>query len=100
MEAGVEVFVPAVVLAETVRGRANDAPVNQVIKAVGRVLSVNETTGRLAGRLLREANSAETVDALVVASTIEAGGGILLTGDPADIRPLAERNPEVQVQSL
>src|SRR6266568_618233 len=36
-EAGVQVSIPSVVVAETVRGVAEDAPVNQVLKAVGEV---------------------------------------------------------------
>jgi predicted nucleic acid-binding protein len=99
-EAGVEVSIPSVVIAETVRGSAKDASVNRVIKAVGDVSSTDERTGRAAGALLGSARSTSTVDALVVASAIELGGGIVLTGDPDDLEPLATNHPEVVISEL
>jgi len=51
-EAGVEMSIPSVVVAETVRGSARDAKVNRVIKAVGQVTALDEDTGRVAGALL------------------------------------------------
>jgi predicted nucleic acid-binding protein len=50
-EAGAEVSIPAVVVAETVRGSAKDATVNRVIKAVGEVIHVDEPAARTAGAL-------------------------------------------------
>jgi len=99
-EAGVEVSIPSVVVAETVRGSAKDAPVNRVIKAVGEVSAADESTGRGAGSLLGAARSSSTVDALVVASAIELGGGVVLTGDPNDLEPLASGHPEVVISAL
>lgn len=99
-EAGVEVSIPSVVVAETVRGSAKDAAANRVIKAVGEVRSADESTGRSAGALLGAAHSASTIDALVVASAIELGGGVVLTGDPDDLDPLASGHPEVVIHAL
>ncbi len=99
-EAGVEVSIPSVVIAETVRGSAKDAKVNRVIKSVGEVTAPDEDTGRVAGVLLGAARSTSTIDALVVASAIELGGGIVLTGDPEDLEPLAEGHPEVVISPL
>lgn len=99
-EAGVEVSIPSVAVAETVRGSAKDASVNRVIKAVGEVTSAEEKTGRAAGALLGAARSSSTVDALVVASAIGLGGGVVLTGDPDDLEPLAEGHPEVVISAL
>lgn len=92
--------IPSVVIAETVRGSAKDAPVNRVIKAVGGVSSTDERTGRTAGALLGSARSTSTVDALVVASAIELGGGVVLTGDPDDLDPLASGHPDVVIAAL
>lgn len=99
-EAGVEVSIPSVVVAEIVRGSAKDAKVNRVIKSVGEVTAVDEDTGRVAGALLGAARSTSTVDALVVASAIELGGGVVLTGDPDDLEPLASGHPEVVIRAL
>lgn len=97
LEAGAEVSVPAVVVAETVRGRPADAAVNRVLKAVGRIDLVDEATARTAGRLLGNAGSAATVDAIVVATAIEAGGAVILTGDERDLRRLAGDDPRVVI---
>lgn len=99
-EARVQVSIPSVVVAEAVRGAAADAPVNQVLKAVGEVDVADEAIGRTAGRLLGDAGSSETVDAVVVATAIEAGGAVVLTGDPDDLSGLADRQAEVVVQAL
>lgn len=99
-EAGVEVSIPSVVIAETVRGSAKDAKVNRVIKSVGEVTAADEDTGRVAGTLLGAARSTSTIDALVVASAIEVGGGVVLTGDPDDLEPLADGHPEVVISAL
>ena len=99
-EADVEVSIPSAVVAETVRGSAEDASVNRVIKAVGEVTAADEGTGRVAGALLGTARSTSTVDALVVASAIELGGGVVLTGDPDDLELLAGGHPEVVISAL
>ncbi|OWY62186.1 hypothetical protein B7486_59795 [cyanobacterium TDX16] len=99
-EAGIDVVIPAVVLAETVRGNERDAAVNRVIKAVDDVREVDASIGRLAGALLGESASKETLDALVVAVALAAGGGVVLTSDPADLRRLAAGRDELLVQAL
>jgi predicted nucleic acid-binding protein len=99
-EAGVEVAVPAVVLAETVRGAAKDAPVNRVLKAVGEVIAADEQVGRSAGGLLGATRSRSTVDALVVASALRAGGGVVLTTDPDDLIALARGHHDVLIEPL
>ena len=44
--------------------------------------------------------SCHTVDALVIATAIRLGGGIVATGDPDDLRSLAREHANVKVQSL
>ena len=100
LEADAEISIPAVIVAETVRGVAADAPVNRVVKAVGEVDVADEQVGRVAGRLLGAAGSSSTVDALVVATAITAGGAVVLTGDPDDLGALASDNAEVVIESL
>lgn len=99
-EARIEVSVPSVVVAETVRGVAADAPVNRVLKAIGQVDPASEAVGRTAGRLLGQAESTATVDAVVVATAVEAGGAVVLTGDPADLGALAAAHRDVVIEAL
>ena len=100
LELGAPVEVPVVVVAETVRGNRRDAPVHRVLKAVGSVPDAREAHGRTAGRLLGLARSDGTVDALVLAQAVEAGGAIVLTGDPDDLERLGRPHPEVGVREL
>lgn len=100
LEADAVVSIPAVVLAETVRGRAADAPVNRVVKAVGDVDVLDAAVGRIAGDLLGQRGSNATVDAIVVATAIEVGGAAILTGDPGDLGSLAVEHDAVVVQPL
>ena len=99
-EVGVRVSIPSVVVAETVRGTATDAPVNRVIHAVGEVLSADESTGRIAGGLIGSTKSRSTIDAVVVATAIEAGGAVILAGDPDDLEKLAAAHFEVSIKPL
>lgn len=99
-EARIQVSIPSVVVAETVRGVAADAQVNRVLKAVGEVDAANEAIGRTAGRLLGEADPSATVDAVVVATAVEAGGAVVLTGDPDDLGLLAVDHREVVIEAL
>lgn len=100
MDAGAEVSIPSVVIAETVRGSTRDAAVNRVITAVGDVKPIDEPTGRRAGALLASARSTSTIDALVVATAIQRGGGVVLTGDVDDLTRLAASHPEVVIRAL
>ena len=101
LETGAELFVPAVVVAETVRGEGpRDAPVNRVLSAVDSFLAADESTGRTAGRLLGRTRSSETIDALVVAGVLELGGGRILTSDPADLGNLARGAAGVSIHRV
>jgi predicted nucleic acid-binding protein len=100
IEIDIPVEIPVVVVAETTRGTRRDAPVNRVLKAVGDVPETTPAVGRRAGRLLGESRSSATVDALVVAHAVEAGGGVILTGDATDLSALASAHPEVQIQTV
>ena len=100
LESGAGVSIPAVVVAETVRGQAPDAPVNRVLKAVGEVDVADEAIGRTAGRLLGAARSSATIDAIVVATAVETGGAVVLTGDPGDLSALAASSAGVVIEPL
>ncbi|MFV0260787.1 MAG: type II toxin-antitoxin system VapC family toxin [Acidimicrobiales bacterium] len=98
-EAGIDVYIPSVVLAETIRGKATDAPVHRVIKAVGEIVPADEQDGRLAGSLLGATGSKSTIDAIIVATAIRLGGVVILTGDSEDLSTLAAGQP-VRVESF
>lgn len=98
---GGDVIVPVVVVAETTRGHGpRDARVNHVLKTVDRIPAATVETGRLAGRLLAQAESSATIDAFVVAEAVLHGGALVLTTDPNDLRMLADGHPEVVIQPL
>ncbi len=103
-EVGADVVVPAAVLAEQYRGRRHDQLVDSCL---GRFtgIAVIDTTRSLArtiGNLLARAGrgSADHVDATVVAVAVAAGGGILVTGDPDDLRDLAADLPNVTIEAV
>jgi hypothetical protein len=52
------------------------------------VIPIDEALGRRAGELLGRSNRSDPIDAAVV--LIARDGEVLLTGDPGDLRPLAE----------
>jgi len=100
LELKVQVEIPVAVVAETIRGGPRDAPVNRVLKAVGSVPAAREVHGRIAGELLGRAGSAATIDALVVAQAVEAGGAHILTGDREDLARLAASHPQVRLHAV
>ncbi|NJL29615.1 MAG: VapC toxin family PIN domain ribonuclease, partial [Thermoanaerobaculia bacterium] len=97
---GATVEIPVVVVAETVRESPRDAAVRRVVQAVNSVPPATEKIGKIAGGLLGRAGSSATIDALVVAQAVSAGGAHILTGDPDDLRALAAPHPEVWIQPL
>jgi len=95
---GVEMFVPAAVVAETVRGSGpRDAPVNLVISSTDGVSLLDEATARRAGRLLGESRSNSTVDALVVAEALARRPCSILTGDPTNLSVLLGAHRGVRI---
>jgi predicted nucleic acid-binding protein len=99
-ELGVRFGIPAVVVAETLRGGPRDAIVHRLLKLVDAVESTAEDHGRMAGLLLGLTKSSSTIDALVVAHAILGGGGEILTGDPDDLTQLAAAHPEVTIRAV
>lgn len=101
-EAGVPVLVPAVVLAETLFGDSRDARANQKLKKL-HVVPVSESIARVAAQLKRLAGMSGvtgTVDALVVAVSAAAGGGVVLTADINDIGALAGAVSAVRIRPI
>jgi len=97
------VRIPSATLVELYRGAGTDEPVDRLLS--GGFLSVitcGSRIARLAGHLLAGigAGSEFAIDALVVATAVRLGGGIVLTHDPGDISALAAQTPNVSVATI
>jgi predicted nucleic acid-binding protein len=102
---GRDVVVPAVVLAELYRGRGRSQLVDACLsRETGIDVRITDRPfARLVGSVLAAAAGAGSeliVDAHAVAAAVEAGGGLVLTGDPADLRRLAAPYRHVDVVDL
>ena len=88
---GIDVIVPTVVLAESTTGDgARDANVNRVLKEL-RSVDLDERLARATAvlRHARRSAGAGTIDAAVIATADVIPGTRVLSGDLADLRPLA-----------
>jgi len=99
-----DVLVPAVVLAELYRGPRHNQVVDACLsRETGlRVRETDRPMARLVGGVLAaaRAGSGDMVDAHAVAAAVEAGGGIVLTGDAGDLERLAAAYPNVLVAAI
>jgi predicted nucleic acid-binding protein len=94
------VRIPSVVLAELYRGGGSDEPIDRVLaRGFAQVVTTGARMSRIAGHLLARvgAGSEMVVDALVVATAVRLGGGVVATHDPDDIRVLVGGRPNVSV---
>ena len=87
---GRDVAVPSLVLAELYRGHGRNQLVDACLAREGGSIDSRDTDRRLArivGGVLAsaDAGSAMIVDAHVVAVAVEAGGGVVVTGDEHDL---------------
>jgi len=103
-EVGAEVIVPTVVLAELYRpGRLAlvDACLARGDAGIG-TRDTDRSLARLVGGVLAAggAGSEHLADAHVVATAVEGGRGVILTGDPDDLGRLAAPYASVTVVAL
>ena len=99
-----EVVTPAVILAELYRGPGH----NQVVDAcLSRETGIDVRTtdrplARLVGGILAaaQAGSADIADAHTVAAAVQAGGGVIITGDASEAERLAAPYPGVLVKAI
>lgn len=92
--------LPAAVLVELYRGRGTDEAIDVVLaRGFAQVVTTGATTARIAGHLLGRigADSTMAIDALVVATAVRFGGGMVATHNPSDLRLLAAAHPSVTV---
>lgn len=101
---GRDVLTPAVVLAELYRGPGRNQIVDACLSRES-PLGVRDTDrplARMVGGVLAAAGagSEDLADAHVVAVAVEAGGGVVVTTDEADLTRLAAPYPHVHVAAL
>jgi predicted nucleic acid-binding protein len=102
---GRDVLVPSVVLAELYRGRGFNQLVDACLARERASLETRDTDrhlARIVGGVLTAAGAGSTmiVDAHVVAAVVEAGGGVVVTGDREDLQRLAAGYHHVVVEAL
>lgn len=99
----IPVRVPAAVLVELYRGGGTDEPIDVVLaRGFAQVVTTGARIARIAGHLLAaaRADSAMAIDALVVATAIRLGGGVIVTHDPDDLTRLAVSHSNVVVATI
>ncbi len=95
--------IPAAALVELYRGRGTDEAIDGVLaRGFAQVVTTGARMARVAGHLLANvgAGSELAIDALVVATAIRFGGGIIATPDPDDLRRLATSHPNVAILEI
>lgn len=93
----------AAVLAELYRGPRFNPGVDAALTREAVVIAnVDQVVARIAGGVLAaaKATSNDAIDAFVVATGVDVGGAVVLTGDPRDLRRLAAPYPIVSVVAL
>ncbi|MHB8293426.1 MAG: type II toxin-antitoxin system VapC family toxin [Acidimicrobiales bacterium] len=97
------VRVPSATLLELYRGTGTDELIDiELGRGYAKVITTGVRIARIAGHLLASigAGSELAVDALVVATAVRLGGGLILTHDPSDLRRLAAGQPNVRVAAV
>jgi predicted nucleic acid-binding protein len=97
------VRIPAAVLVELYRGRGTDEAIDAMLaRGFAQVVTTGTRMARVAGHLLAAvgAGSEMAIDALVVATAIRFGGGVIATHDPDDLRQLAAGHSNVSVLEI
>lgn len=102
---GRDVLVPTLVLAELYRGRGHNQFVDACLARERASLASRDTDrhlARIAGGVLASAraSSAMIVDAHVVAVAVEAGGGVVVTGDEHDLNQLSASYHHIVVETV
>lgn len=94
--------IPAAVLVEVYHGKPRDAGIDRILGRIARIVPTGRSIARVAERLLREGglDSSSAIDAIVVATAVRLGGGLIATNDPVDMSRLAGPFPNVKVVAI
>ena len=74
--------------------------IDRLVNGVATTVGLDLRTARTAGQLRALARRGSAVDAIVVATAVRLGGGVVATSDPDDLAALAADHPNVKVWSL
>jgi predicted nucleic acid-binding protein len=102
---GRDVLVPTLVLAELYRGHGHNQLVDACLARERASLESRDTDrhlARIVGGVLAAAGAGSTlmVDPHVVAVAVEAGGGVVVTGDHADLERLSASYRHLAVERI
>lgn len=95
--------VPSAVLVELYRGGGVDEAIDlELARGYAKVITTGVRIVRIAGHLWASIGAGRelAVDALVVATAVRLGDGLILTHDPADLPQLAAGEPNVRVGAV
>ena len=100
-----DVTIPTVILAELYRGAGRSQLIDSLLAREEKALELRDTDrtlARLVGAVLvaAGAGSEDLADAHVIATAVESGGGVTLTGDVVDLERLAGAYRTIVVESL
>ena len=87
----IAILVPAVVIAQAIRGGRRDAALNHVLKQAW-IVPTTESLARQAGVLLGSTGTTDVVDALVAVQALQHLPSTILTSDPGDLRLLLQQD--------
>jgi hypothetical protein len=96
----VALFMPPIVVSQTVRGGGRDTRIHQLLNQGCIVPVAGLRVARRAGELLGETGASDAADAQVAAHCLDAVPATLLTGDPDDMRPLLAGYPAVRIRGI
>lgn len=97
------VRIPTATLLELYRGAGTDEAIDlELGRGYAKVITTGVRIARIAGHLLASigAGSDLAVDALVVATAVRLGGGMILTHDPSDLDRLAAGQSNVRIAAV
>ena len=87
-------------MAEVYRGAASDANIDRLVNSIASTVGADLRIVRIAGQLRARAQTGSAIDAIVVATAVRLGGGVIATSDPGDLTALAADHPNVRIWSL
>jgi predicted nucleic acid-binding protein len=100
---GEPIRIPSATLVELYRGGGTDEAIDlELRRGYARVVTTGVRIARVAGHLLAAsgAGSELAVDALVVATAVRLGGGLILTHDTTDLGRLAANHRNIRVAAV